>query len=190
MKLILASASPRRRELLTLAGYEYEVCPADIDESCIDTTDPGETVKILAEQKAKAVFASHTGCVVLGSDTVVAYNGVILGKPKSRKDAVNMLRMLSGKTHTVYTGVAAVTDGKCESFVSETQVEFYRLTDSEIDAYVNSGEPMDKAGAYGIQGKGVVLVKSVSGDYSTVVGLPLAECARLLSKFGIHGEII
>lgn len=190
MKLVLASASPRRRELLTLAGFEYEICPADIDESLFEAADPSVTVRRLAEEKAKAVFASHPGCVVLGSDTVVTYNGVILGKPENEQDAARMLRMLSGKTHTVCTGVAAVTDGRLESFVSETRVTFYELTDGEIDAYIKSGEPMDKAGAYGIQGKGAVLVRCVNGDYSTVVGLPLSECARLLSRFGIHGEII
>ena len=190
MKLILASASPRRKELLTLAGYEYEVCPADIDETCPAELSPAETVRFLSEKKASAVSADHPDAAVLGADTVVALGSEILGKPKDRQDAVRMLTLLSGKTHTVYTGVAVAVNGQVKSFVSSCDVDFYELSKSEIRAYANSGEPMDKAGAYGIQGKGAVLVKAIHGDFYTVVGLPLALCARLLGEFGLHGYTI
>lgn len=189
-KLILASASPRRRELLKNAGYEYEIQVADVDESKYDKLSPREIVKSLAEEKARVVADMNPGCVVLGADTVVSFRAGILGKPRDEKDAEAMLRLLSGKTHYVYTGVCAALDSESESFISRTEVKFYDLTDRQIKNYVATGEPLDKAGAYGIQGFGGVLVEWIIGDYYTVMGLPLAQCARLLERFSVYGKII
>ena len=188
-RLIVASASPRRRELLAQAGFEFLVEPSDADETLADFVTPAMAVEQLAERKARSVAEKHSGDVVLGCDTIVALDGEKLGKPQSADDAKAMLRRLSGQTHTVYTGVC-ITDGtRTERFVSATDVTFYPLSAQTIDDYVATGEPMDKAGAYGIQGLGSVLVQSFSGDYFTVVGLPLAQCARVLAVFGIKGKI-
>ncbi|MBQ7598315.1 MAG: septum formation inhibitor Maf [Clostridia bacterium] len=188
-RLIVASASPRRRELLAQAGFEFLVEPSDADETLADFVTPAMAVEQLAERKARSVAEKHSGDVVLGCDTIVALDGEKLGKPQSADDAKAMLRRLSGQTHTVYTGVC-ITDGtRTERFVSATDVTFYPLSAQTIDDYVATGEPMDKAGAYGIQGLGSVLVQSFSGDYFTVVGLPLAQCARVLAVFGIEGKI-
>lgn len=188
-RLIVASASPRRRELLAQAGFEFLVEPSDADETLADFVTPAMAVELLASRKAQSVAEKHPTDVVLGCDTIVALDGEKLGKPQTAADAKAMLRRLSGKTHTVYTGVC-ITDGThTERFVSATDVTFYPLGAQTIDAYVATGEPMDKAGAYGIQGLGSVLVQSFSGDYYTVVGLPLAQCARVLATFGIEGKI-
>ena len=188
-RFILASASPRRKELFENAGYDFEIIPSDADEVVDDNIGAEETVRILSMQKAQYVSALNEGAVVLGCDTVVAVDNNILGKPQSREQAFEMLKSLSGKAHAVYSGVC-ITDGKrTESFVSKTEVEFYDLSDDTVESYIDSGEPMDKAGAYGIQGLGSALVKGIKGDYFTVVGLPLAECARVLSTFGIYGKI-
>ena len=188
-RLIVASASPRRRELLAQAGFVFQVEPSDADETLPEGVTPAAAVELLASRKAQSVAEKHPTDVVLGCDTIVALGGEKLGKPQTAADAKAMLRRLSGKTHTVYTGVC-ITDGtRTERFVSETDVTFYPLDAQTIDAYVATGEPMDKAGAYGIQGLGSVLVQSFSGDYFTVVGLPLAQCARVLATFGIEGKI-
>lgn len=180
MKIILASASPRRRELLTLAGIEYEVIPSECEEILPDEITPDSAVMELARQKAEDVFNRHSDCMIIAADTVVALGNTILGKPKDEEDAFNMLSSLSGKIHTVYTGVCIRTQQKTELFYSATDVEFYPLTEKEIKDYIATGEPMDKAGAYGIQGKGSLLVKGIHGDYFNVVGLPLAETVRKL----------
>lgn len=186
---IVASASPRRRDLLKQAGFTFKVEPSDADETLPLDCSPEEAVALLSERKAVSVSAQHPGAVVLGCDTVVALGEKILGKPGTKEEAAEMLRTLSGNTHTVFTGVC-ITDGKrTERFVSATDVTFYPLRDETIRAYVATGEPMDKAGAYGIQGLGSVLVEGFSGDYYTVVGLPLAACARVLAGFGIQGSI-
>ena len=188
-RLIVASASPRRRELLAQAGFVFQVEPSDADETLPEGVTPAAAVELLASRKAQSVAEKHPDDVVLGCDTIVALDGEKLGKPQTAADAKAMLRRLSGKTHTVYTGVC-ITDGtRTERFVSATDVTFYPLSAQTIDAYVATGEPMDKAGAYGIQGLGSVLVQSFSGDYFTVVGLPLAQCARVLATFGIEGKI-
>ena len=188
-KLILASGSPRRREMLAALGYEFDVFTANFDESSVSLAQPAEGVKQLALGKAEAARAAFNGTaentVFLGADTIVALDDVCLGKPSSEAEAHEMLRSLSGKTHSVFTGVALVSDEKSEVFVSETKVAFYDISDEEIDAYIASGEPMDKAGSYGIQGLGGVFVKGISGDYQTVVGLPLSETYRMLKKYGI-----
>ncbi len=183
----LASQSPRRKELLTLAGIRFEVRISGCDESVPAGLSAEQTVQLLAEQKADAVTPlCNAQDVVLAADTVVVCDGIILGKPADEADACNMLRMLSGKTHTVMTGVCITGNGKRKSFVSKTDVTFYTLTDAEIEKYVATGDPLDKAGSYGIQSKGVVLVEKINGDYSNVVGLPLARCVRELQEFGIQ----
>ena len=178
-RIILASASPRRRELMELAGYDFEVICADIVEVVPENVQPQEVVMSLALQKAQ----ENEDAVVVGSDTVVALDGKILGKPHSESEACEMLRLLSGRTHKVFTGVAVVGDGKAKNFFDETDVEFYPLGEDEIKKYVATGEPMDKAGAYGIQGKGSVLVKRINGDFFNVMGLPIAKLYREMSDF-------
>ena len=178
--IILASASPRRSELMTLAGFRFDVICADIDEIVPEKALPQEVVMSLALQKAQAVAKDHRKSAVVGSDTVVALDGKILGKPRSEKEAAEMLRSLSGRMHKVFTGVAIVCGEKVTSFFDETEVEFYPLTDQEILDYVATGEPMDKAGAYGIQGRGAVLVKRINGDYFNVMGLPISKVYREL----------
>ena len=178
--IILASASPRRSELMTLAGFRFDVICADIDEIVPEKALPQEVVMSLALQKAQAVAKDHRKSAVVGSDTVVALDGKILGKPHSESEAAEMLRSLSGRIHKVYTGVAIVCGEKVTSFFEETEVEFYTLTDQEILDYVATGEPMDKAGAYGIQGRGAVLVKRINGDYFNVMGLPISKVYREL----------
>ena len=182
-RIILASASPRRRELMELAGYDFEVICADIVEAVPENVQPQEVVMSLALQKAQAVAAENEDAVVVGSDTVVALDGKILGKPHSESEACEMLRLLSGRTHKVFTGVTVVGDGKEKSFFDETNVEFYPLGEDEIKKSVATGEPMDKAGAYGIQGKGSVLVKKINGDFFNVMGLPIAKLYREMSDF-------
>lgn len=188
-RFILASASPRRRELFESAGYEFEIIPCNEEESAQESLSAEETVKALAMQKAMCVSKQNKGAVVLGCDTVVATENEILGKPQTQEQAAEMLKLLSGKTHFVYSGVC-ITDGeRTESFASKTEVEFYDLSEKTILSYVNSKEPMDKAGAYGIQGLGSALVKGIKGDYYTVVGLPLGKCERVLASFGVFGRI-
>lgn len=182
-KIILASASPRRRELMEIAGYEFEVECADIIETVPENVTPDAVVMSLALQKACAISKNKREAIVVGSDTVVALDGKILGKPHSTAEAVKMLHSLSGKTHKVYTGVAIVNGEKIKNFYDETEVEFYPLTDAEIEKYVASGEPMDKAGAYGIQGKGSLLVKGIHGDYFNVMGLPISKLYREMKSF-------
>ncbi len=181
MKVILASGSPRRRELLEQANIEYTVEPADIEEVTSETR-PSKVVEDLSRQKAVAVAANHKGEIVLAADTVVAFEDKILGKPQDEEDAFRMLMDLSGKTHQVYTGVTIVdTNGNINTFSECTEVTMYPNSPEAIKSYIASGEPMDKAGAYGIQGLGAVLVESIKGDYNNVVGLPLARVYRMLT---------
>lgn len=183
MDIILASASPRRKELLNLAGLAYRVVPSTCEEILPPNITPDEAVKSLAEQKCEDVFSKNPNAVVIAADTLVALNGNKLGKPKSKEEAFQMLRSLSGSIHTVYTGVCIMKQGKKTVFCAASNVEFYPLSDDEINDYIATGEPMDKAGAYGIQGRGSLLVKSISGDYFNIVGLPLAETVRALKPF-------
>ena len=180
MKIILASNSPRRKELLEQAGIEFEVKSADVEEVTSKTL-PQDVVMDLSLLKAKAIADENPGRKIVAADTVVAYDNQILGKPKDEEDAFNMLKMLSGKTHHVYTGVTIIDEsGKCNSFFECTAVSMYENSDELIREYISTGEPMDKAGAYGIQGRGAVLVKEIAGDYNNVVGLPLAKVYRVL----------
>ena len=178
--LILASGSPRRRELLSLITDEFEVLVSGCDEFVPEGTPAEKVPAILAEQKALAVAKLRPEDTVIGSDTVVVLNNEIFEKPKDKVHAHAMLKALSGKRHFVYTGVAVAEKGSVRSFVQKTEVEFYELSDETIEKYIATGEPMDKAGAYGIQGKGSVLVKGIIGDYFNVMGLPVAETARFL----------
>lgn len=180
--IYLASSSPRRRELLELAGISFTVAPADADERFADGTPPEEAVRLLARRKADAVFARYPDGTVLAADTVVALGETILGKPKTPARAAEMLRLLSGRTHEVFTGFCIRSPERCVVEAVRTEVTFYPLTDREIDAYVATGEPMDKAGAYGIQGRGALLVKEIAGDYYNVMGLPIARVVRLLAQ--------
>ena len=189
MRFVLASGSPRRKELLTAAGFEYEVRPADIDER-VDPSTPTEAVaEDLAKQKAESVLKEYPDAVVLGSDTIVVLDGKILGKPHSKQDAAEMLKALSGREHQVYTGLCVCSNEKTLSLTSRTDVYFHELSDELINAYVETSEPMDKAGAYGAQGLGSMLVDRIDGDFFTVMGLPIAEAARMLAKFGVVGTL-
>lgn len=186
--LILASKSPRRQQLLAQIGYEFNTQSADIDESVIAEESASVYVKRLAIEKAKAIACTHDGRVVLGSDTSVVINGIILGKPQSFADFKLMMQLLSGKAHQVMTGVAVVSYNQekfdIDSSVVTTDVHFKSLSDTEIENYWASGEPQDKAGGYGIQGLGAQFVEKISGCYFSVVGLPLFETTNLLSKRG------
>lgn len=182
-KLILASGSPRRKELMSKAGYEFTVVTADVDETVPENTPPYEAVQLLSKKKAQAVLAHNPDSIVIGADTVVAADGEILGKPADSDDAFRMLKMLSGKVHRVYTGVTVASAEKCVTFYDETGVEFYKLSDREVYDYISTGEPADKAGAYGIQEKGCLLVKRIDGDFFNVMGLPIAKLYRELEDF-------
>ncbi len=186
---ILASASPRRKEILTNAGYCFDIIPSDADETIEEMLSPEETVKELAKRKAEYVLDKYPDSVVFGCDTVVAVDGVILGKPSDEQDAFRMLKMLSGRSHRVSTGVCVISAGKEICFSDTTEVSFYELSDETIRSYIATGECSDKAGAYGIQGYGSVLVKEIKGDYFSVMGLPAARAARALSNFGIEGKV-
>lgn len=189
-KLILASASPRRKELLEQAGAVFEICPAK-GEEVITGKNPAEAVMELALNKAREVAdMGGEDILVLGADTVVVHDGRILGKPKDEQDAVRMLTELSGNTHSVFTGVAVIqkTGGseKVCNFNEETRVTMYPMSRDEIEAYVKTKEPMDKAGAYGIQGKGAVFIEKIMGDYNNVVGLPIARLYQEMRQLGIE----
>ena len=226
MKLVLASGSQRRRELLTMCGYDYEIIVSNADET-IDENDPESFVRALSFRKAKEVFdrlfaAGRRDFVVIGSDTVVAFQKdgetkpVIIGKPKDAKDAVRILSMLSGKTHRVFTGVSVIADipdenaaaqcsirkkeeiqtecsirekAEIQTECSITEVTFETLSPDEITDYVNSGDPLDKAGSYGIQGPFGMFVREIRGNYFTVIGMPIPVLYKMLKKIGIlpHG---
>lgn len=183
--MILASSSPRRRELLSQIGVSFDVETADIDETPDVDEVPVAYVERMALEKARTVAERHPDKVVLGSDTSVIFCDRILGKPLNNAEARSMLKDLSGQTHYVLSAVALVC-GQQERVISvSTQVQFRVLSDQEITAYVNTGEPADKAGSYGIQGLGAILVASIEGSYSNVVGLPLTETAALLNEFKV-----
>lgn len=181
MKLVLASKSPRRSEILKNAGIDFTVRVADADEAIPTGTSPEDAVVFLAARKALAVERTEDE-TVLGADTVVVLDGEILGKPKGRGDAFNMLKSLSGRVHSVFTGVCAIGNGLSMTFAEETKVEFYKLTDEEIYTYIDTGEPYDKAGAYGIQGLASKFIRSIEGDYFNVVGLPISAIYQKIFK--------
>lgn len=187
-QIILASQSPRRQELLSQAGLEYTVEPPTVGERITKTT-PWDVVMELSEQKAFDVFKNHAdeNVLVIGADTVVAYENRILGKPNSKEEAIEMLKMLQGNLHQVYTGVSIVwtKNRRAHTFCEKTEVEFYPMTDQEIRSYVDSGDCMDKAGAYGIQTQFCVYVKQIHGDYNNVVGLPIAKLYHELKRMNL-----
>jgi septum formation protein len=186
-RVILASASPRRQELLRLIGIEHEVRPADIDESYLPGEKPDAHAERLARGKAEGIAAvAGDDVVTIGSDTIVVVDGDVLGKPRDREHAKAMLRRLSGRSHIVMTGVAVSWRGKTLSGVEKVGVTVRALSDEEIDHYIDTGEPMDKAGAYGIQGFGATIVERVHGDYFAVMGLALNRLARLLHEVGLR----
>lgn len=178
--LILASSSPSRKLLLERAGLKFEVLVSGVDETVPESFGPGETVECLARRKGEAVRLLRPESAIIASDSVVSIDGMILGKPKDDGDARSMLRRLSGRTHEVYTGVCILAGGRTEVFHQATQVTFYDLSDEEIAEYVAMGESRGRAGSYGIEGRGVILIRSISGDYSNIVGLPVAETLRRL----------
>ena len=184
-RLVLASASPRRAALLARAGYAFDILPADVDER----RQPGEPapdyVDRLARRKAAAVAARHMDRIVIGADTAVVIEGAVLGKPRDAGDAVRMLRGLSGKAHQVLTGVAVQRGERCVSAVESTVVHFAELDDAQITWYVGTGEPSDKAGAYGLQGSGARFVTRIEGSRSNVVGLPLGRLDELLGQLSV-----
>ena len=201
-QIILASQSPRRKELLEQIGLEFEICPAK-GEEIITKSIPEEVVMELSKQKAEEVAAMVTSfgenhkeittpsdIIVIGADTVVAYDGKILGKPSDEADAKRMLTMLSGNTHSVFTGVTLVLIDKTGRagelvFYEKTDVKMHAMTEAEIDRYIATGEPMDKAGSYGIQGKCAIYIEKIDGDYNNVVGLPITRIYQELKNIGI-----
>lgn len=186
MGIILASASPRRRELLEMLGVKnLKILPADTDET-VTAMSPEAEVQAIALEKAKAVAAKSTASdVVIAADTLVYLEGRALAKPADDNDAFRMLRQLSGTRHTVFTGVALVQGTRELTFAEKTDVYFRKLTDAEIHAYIKTGEPMDKAGAYGAQGRAAVFIERIDGDFFNVVGLPLCRLVVMLRCFGI-----
>lgn len=192
MNIILASASPRRRELLTQIGIAFEIKVSDVEEK-VTTIVPHEVVQELSRQKAEAVLAACEDqdvtepLLVIGADTIVACDGIILGKPRDTQDAARMLRMLSGRSHQVYTGVTFAYKGEKReiySFYESTTVHFAPMTDEEIQTYVDTLDPMDKAGAYGIQGFCARYITGIEGDYNNVVGLPVGRVYQELKRYG------
>ena len=185
MKLILASASPRRKELLAKTGLAFEIIPAKGEEKITETI-PAEVVMELSRQKAGEIAAQQTeGCIIIGADTIVAKGDEIMGKPKDKEDAFRMLEMISDDCHQVYTGVTIIRTGEnaeTVTFAEKTDVYLYPISEKDIHAYIESGDPMDKAGAYGIQGDFAVHVKGLEGDYYNVVGLPIGRVYQELKK--------
>src|SRR6185369_4370483 len=185
--IILASASPRRAELLASAGIAFKVVPGDIDETPLPDEDPVAHVLRLAEGKAREVASRTDGRFFIGADTIVLCGSEIMGKPRDAEDAKRMLRKLSGRAHQVITGFAIIDKNtyRNRSGTVSTDVVFKKLTDEEIDAYVLTGCPMDKAGAYAIQGGAAYMVERIDGSYTNVVGLPLCEVVESLRRFGL-----
>ena len=187
-KLILASCSPRRSELLTLAGIPFDAVSPDVDETC--ALSAGEAVAVLSARKAEAVGAQFPGRFVLAADTLVAADGIPLGKPRDAEDAARMLRMLSGRTHQVYTGVSVRSpDGRLFTETDCSDVAFCPVPEEEILAYVRTGEPLDKAGAYALQGRASLWITRLEGSYSSVIGLPLYLVRRLLLEAGYRFDV-
>lgn len=180
---VLASASPRRKELIRILFEDPIIDPADVDETVTDDVKAEDQPAHLALRKGLAVSDKYPEALVLGCDTSVILDGKVLGKPKTKEDAFAMLRFLSGRTHTVVTGCALIKNKKVHTFSEKTEVTFYKLTDEDIQEYIATNEPMDKAGAYGIQGLGMVLVKKINGDYTNVVGMPVPRLKKEIEKF-------
>ena len=185
-RIVLASGSPRRRQLLDMIGITHEVAAADIDESVRPGEAPRAYAERVAREKGSGVAARAPEAVVVSADTIVVIDGEVLGKPANEADAARMLRQLSGRRHVVYTAVAVTRAGKAESGVEEVDVTFRELSEVDIATYIATGEPMDKAGAYGIQGFGATIVRRIEGDYFAVMGLALGLLVRLLARVGVR----
>lgn len=190
MRIVLASASPRRKQYLSYLGLPFEVVVPDVDESTVDGETPQQLVMRLSKLKAKAVSQrlSDNEAVIIAADTVVAYKGQVLGKPQNDDDAFNMIKMLQGDTHEVYTGCTILKGDRISNFAVSTKVTFASLDDELIRTYVNSGESRDKAGSYALQGIAAMLIQKVEGSVSTVVGLPICEVREVLKEFGVKPE--
>ena len=183
-RIVLASQSPRRAELIGRLGLAFDTIPADLDESYMPGETPPEHAERLARDKALAIAAAHEDALVVGSDTIVVVDGDVLGKPRDRAQAVEMLTRLAGREHEVCTGIAVVQRGRVESGLERVRVRFRALDRRACEEYVATGEPMDKAGAYGIQGFGSALVEGIDGDYFAVMGLPVVRMLALFERFG------
>lgn len=188
--LILASGSPRRQEILTMLGYSFRIIPADADETLPPDITPSGAAAELSKRKAEAVAKLCPDDIVLGSDTLVCCEGNILGKPKNEEDAARMLRHLSGKTHQVYTGVTVVGKESVKTWVTASDVTFLELSAEEINDYLKTGEPKDKAGAYAVQGRGSAFIQAISGDFFAIMGLPTSGTVRILKEFGITPNLV
>lgn len=186
MRIILASQSPRRRELLERMGLsQFDIIPAQGEERADPTLAPAQLVEELSRQKAAEIAQTHPDALIIAADTVVSIDGRVLGKPHSRQEAVDMLTALSGREHVVYSGLTVWYHGRSTTQHEATEVRFRTLTTQDITHYVATGEPRDKAGAYGIQGYGCTLVEGISGDYYNVMGLPVCRLAQILAGFGV-----
>ncbi|HYN80691.1 MAG TPA: Maf family protein [Gemmatimonadaceae bacterium] len=186
VNVVLASSSPRRHELLRLIGVEHDVIPADVDESHTPGEKPDAHAERLARTKAEAVAADRPQSLIIGADTIVVVDEHVLGKPRDVADAARMLRMLSNRTHVVMTAVAVSLAGRTVSLVEKVTVTFRDLSDDQIARYIATGEPMDKAGAYGIQGYGATIVRRIDGDYFAVMGLSLVRLVDLMAELGVR----
>jgi septum formation protein len=186
--IILASASPRRKELLRRIGLRFKVDPSNYEENISSELEPHELAKSLSLEKAKLVAEKHMNALVIAADTFIVFEGKILGKPRTGTEAKEMLETISGRQHLVITGFTIIDteNNKALSKAVETKVYIRKLSSNEIDAYVESKEPLDKAGAYAIQGLGSVIVEKIEGDYFNVIGLPLSALAESLKNFGVH----
>ena len=182
-KIILASKSPRRKQILEMLGINFDVEVADIEEHIDLNNDLVKEIEKLSYQKANAVYSKHKDCLVIGSDTIVKINNQVLGKPKDYKQAKEMLQMLSNNVHEVVTGVTIIVNDQIETFSNIAKVYFYPISEEEIDEYIKTNEPMDKAGAYAIQGIGAKFIKAIDGDFYTIMGLPIAETYHRLKKY-------
>lgn len=186
MQIILASQSPRRRELLERMGIsEFDIIPAVGEERADPALTPAQLVEELSKQKAAEIAAGHPDALIIAADTVVSVDGLVLGKPHSREEAARMLSTLSGREHTVFSGITVSWNGRVVTTHESTAVRFRSLTAQDISNYISTGEPMDKAGSYGIQGYGCTLVEGISGDYYNVVGLPVCRLTQILAEFGL-----
>jgi septum formation protein len=186
LRVVLASESPRRRDLLDLIGVTHEVLPAHADETYVEGEVPAAHAERLAREKAQTVAASEHDALVIAADTIVVIDDAVLGKPRGEPEAVRMLEMLSGREHVVMTAVAVAYEGAIVSAVEQVSVTFRQLTEDEITSYIATGEPMDKAGAYGIQGYGATIVRRIDGDYFAVMGLSLVRLVELMAELGVR----
>jgi septum formation protein len=186
-KILLASASPRRKEILQLSGLKFFVDPAEYEEDMDLDLKPHQLARFLSSEKARSAAQKHSNALVIAADTFIVFREHLLGKPHTPREAVRMLRLLNGRKHSVITGFTVLDSetGKKLSRSVETGVYFRKITEQEIRSYVRTGEPLDKAGAYAIQGLGAVLVKKIEGDFFNVVGLPLSSLMEVLKKFGV-----